>query len=290
MTASPSRLAAITGIDHLLVAVRDLEAARRQWRALGFTPTPRGRHIGWGTANYCLMFETGYVELLGIVDPSQFVNNLDRVLERRQGLTGLAFASTDAARTKAALAAGGFHPDGPRDLKRLLELPEGDVLPAFSLVFLPPEETPGASAFFCQQLTPELVRRPEWLRHENGAVALAGFTIACAEPAALAPVYARLFGAGAVAGDGDTLTVVTGAGDLRFVVPARLAVLYPGLSMPLPELPCPVALAVAVADLEATRAELERRGFRPTPTPSGLALPPEVATGAVVEFVPGSGA
>ncbi|MFI5017745.1 MAG: VOC family protein, partial [Dongiales bacterium] len=73
-------LGGLTGIDHSLLGVRDLEAARRRFESLGFTLTPRGRHIGWGTANYCIMFEAGYVELLGIVDPAQFTNDLDGFL------------------------------------------------------------------------------------------------------------------------------------------------------------------------------------------------------------------
>jgi hypothetical protein len=93
----------ITGIDHTLVGVRDLEAARAAWARLGFTITPRGRHIGWGTGNYCVMLEEGYVELLGIVDPSQFSNNLDKLLEKREGLLGLAFATPDANACRDAL-------------------------------------------------------------------------------------------------------------------------------------------------------------------------------------------
>lgn len=50
---------ALAGIDHVLVGVHDLEAARRTYRHLGFTVSPRGRHIGWGTANYCVMFAQG---------------------------------------------------------------------------------------------------------------------------------------------------------------------------------------------------------------------------------------
>ena len=75
---------AISGIDHTLVGVRDLEVARGTWQALGFTVTPRGRHIGWGTGNYCIMLESGYIELLGVVDPSQFLNNLDGFLQKRE--------------------------------------------------------------------------------------------------------------------------------------------------------------------------------------------------------------
>ena len=42
--------AGIAGIDYVLVGVRDLEAARRGYRHRGFKDSPRGRHIGWGTA------------------------------------------------------------------------------------------------------------------------------------------------------------------------------------------------------------------------------------------------
>ena len=57
----------ISGIDHIVVGVRDLEQARLAWARLGFTLSPRGRHIGQGTANYCIMFASDYVELLGLV-------------------------------------------------------------------------------------------------------------------------------------------------------------------------------------------------------------------------------
>jgi len=49
--------------------------------------------IGWGTGNYCIMLEQGYIELLGILDPTQFTNNLDQFLAEREGLLGLAFRS-----------------------------------------------------------------------------------------------------------------------------------------------------------------------------------------------------
>ena len=136
------RQSAITGIDHTLIGVRDLEAARAAWGRLGLQITPRGRHIGWGTANYCIMLERGYIELLGIVDPAQFTNNLDKFLEQREGLLGLAFATDDANACYDALQAAGLKPDAPKQLKRDLELPTGTVTPDFRLVFLPPEATP----------------------------------------------------------------------------------------------------------------------------------------------------
>ena len=58
----------LAGIDHVVLGVRDLERARMGWTRLGFTLTPRGRHLGQGTANYCIMFARDYVELLGFVE------------------------------------------------------------------------------------------------------------------------------------------------------------------------------------------------------------------------------
>ena len=139
------------------------------------------------------MFRDDYVELLGIVDPAQFLNRLDTLLETRgEGLLGLAFAAASSSDVHAAF------PDitqPPKDLGRLLELPEGDVTPRFSLVHFNPEATPGLATFSSTHLTPELLRRPEWLDHPNGAIGLDGVTVAAADPTALAPAYAALFGA-----------------------------------------------------------------------------------------------
>ena len=89
-------MAATSGFDHVIVGVDDLEHAADLWRRLGFTITPRGRHIGWGTANYCVMFEHDYVELLGILDPKQYVYGLDRFLaDHGEGLVGVAFGTAD---------------------------------------------------------------------------------------------------------------------------------------------------------------------------------------------------
>src|SRR3546814_20776349 len=90
-----------------------------------------------------------------------------------------------------------------RDLKRILEDPEGEVWPRFKLLHMPPEATPGTSAFICQHLTPELVWRPEWCVHPNGASGLIAMTSVVKDPSALAIPYAELFGFDRVrAGDG----------------------------------------------------------------------------------------
>src|SRR5271166_926643 len=139
----------IAGLDHVIVGVRDLERARMGWSRLGFTLSPRGRHIGQGTANYCVMFASDYVELLGIVDANDFVQRLDAFLAEREGLMAMAFAPAVAPEeVRSALLQLQLHPSEPRPLGRRLELPDGPVMPRFSLISLPPEETPGSTALF----------------------------------------------------------------------------------------------------------------------------------------------
>ena len=159
-----------TGIDHPIIAVRDMAAGRATFERLGFAVTPRGRHLEWGTGNWCIMFERDYIELRGIIDPTN-PHNLARILEKREGLMGVAFATKNAQASCAELAARGMEPQPVRELTRLFELPEGAVQPRFALCFLDEAQTPGLmSVVFCEHLTPQLLRRPEWLRHANGAV------------------------------------------------------------------------------------------------------------------------
>jgi len=277
---------AIAGIDHTLIGVRDLEAARTAWEALGFMLTPRGRHIGWGTGNYCIMLERGYIELLGILDTNQFTNDLDKFLAEREGLLGLAFRSRDGDQTAKWLAARGFTPDGPKDLKRALELDEGEVLPAFRLVFLPPQETPGLRAFFCQHLTPDLIRPGAWLVLAIRAVSLKSVITVVEQPGDLAPAYARLFGADAVSADGDSLRVDCGEGELLFVTHDGLQRLYPEIALPRRENPWTAAMRIGVLILADAADYLDYKGVKFTTTKRGIAVLPEQTTGAIIEFVP----
>lgn len=279
---SPDPELPITGIDHTLLGVADLEAARETYRRLGFTATPRGRHIGWATGNYCLMFPHDYVELLGIVESGGFSNGLDRRLaERGEGLLGLAFAG-DSAGVHDGLAARGLA-GKVEDLGRLLELPEGAVTPRFRLARFAEGATPGLSAFVCQHLTPELMRRPSWLDHANGAIALEGVTLRAEDPPSQAEAWARLFGPQALHAGAGRLEVVVGRHRLTILSPARLARRYPGLLDGAGDGPC--VMTFTVMDLARTRAVLEQAGIRLAPLRGRrLVVGPAEACGAVVEF------
>jgi Glyoxalase-like domain len=278
-------LPGLAGIDHSLIGVRDLDGARRRFESLGFTLTPRGRHVGWGTANHCVMLEAGYIELLGIIDASQFVNDLDKLLAEREGLLGLAFGADDAEALTAALKTAGCLADGPKTLKRSLELPEGDVLPEFRLLFLPREALPDLRGFFCQHLSPEILRRPEWLRHENGARRLAGLTVASDRPQALAEAYGRIFGAAAVRRAAGGIEIETGSGRLSFLTPAALQGRIRPVALPDYPRPWMAMQTIAVDDMSRLAEVLRRRGHAPIAAEGRYLLPPEAANGCLLEFV-----
>ncbi len=282
MTGGPP----VAGLDHVLVGVRDLEGARRAYEALGFVCTPRGRHIGWGTANYCIMFARDYIELLGIVDPSQFTNNLDVFLERREGLMGVAFASADAEASRAALLARGVAAEEPRALARDLELPEGTVQPRFRLVHMDADATPALPAFVCQHLTPELMRRPEWLDHPNGARGIRAVTTVVDDPPALADAYARTFGAGAVTLTDAVLTLHLGGVAFIFANPDDFDLLFDGVGADAASaLPYMAALTVSVGDIGRVAVLLERAGIAAAAAGErSLIVAPEQAAGVVLEF------
>lgn len=280
---------AISGIDHVIVGVRDLEAARRAFAHLGFVVSPRGRHIGWATANYCIMFRTDYVELLGIVDPRLFTNDLDRFLAIREGLMSLALASEDAAAAAAALRGRGIAADGPNHLKRSLELPEGTVQPAFKLVHLPAAVSPAAPSFICQHMDRPMVWQDQWLAHANGARGVLSVTGVVADPGDAALRYARVFGPAAVSAGHGCVEVDVGGAILRLTTPRGLSRLYPGLpGLPEQAPPWLSGMRLAVEALPATAAALDARGV-PYFRDGGrlLRLPPEMACGVVLEFAEG---
>jgi catechol 2,3-dioxygenase-like lactoylglutathione lyase family enzyme len=278
----PSPLA---GIDHVIVAVGDLERARLAWERLGFTLTPRGRHLQKGTGNYCIMFERDYLELMGVVDPRQDTGGLADFLAHGEGARGLAFATRAGDDTASALARQGLHPVEPRDLTRQLELPEGTVLPRFKLVSLPPEETPDLMSFVCRHLTPELVRRPEWLRHANAVVAIAGVVVLVESTKPLAAAYEKLFPTGVTLTD-EVVTVHAGPHRITFATTDDFAALYPEIE-PAFRRPLPVMAAVRFVsrDLAATSDHLAQWQVPHEEAGDGTILvPPGEASGTLLIF------
>lgn len=280
----------LAGIDHVIVAVRDLERARTGWTRLGFTPTPRGRHVGQGTANYCLMFGRDYLELLGFAEPDDESERLKRFLTQREGPMRVAFAPAGTVEEAAlAMNALGLHPGETRALGRMLELPEGAIEPRFALLSLPPDETPALDCFVCGHLSPDLVRRPEWLAHPNGALGIRSLHLIAEDTAALLPSYDRLFGLHEVTTTDAVASVRVGAHRILFSTEDDFETMHPGIDLDQDFLaPGIAAIELATADLARTADHLRRHRIAFDALPDGrIAVPAREANGTILFFVEG---
>lgn len=94
----------LTGIDHLVILVPQLDTAIRDYQGLGFTVIPGGEHPG-GTHNALIAFADGaYIELIAFQDPAAPSHHRwHDYLASGGGLIDFALGSTDLAADVARL-------------------------------------------------------------------------------------------------------------------------------------------------------------------------------------------
>lgn len=266
--------APIGGVDHCIVLVRDLAAARGTWERLGFRVLPRGVHSArMGTANHTLMLADDYVELLGTVGETE--ENLrwrDRLAGAGEGLVAVALRLFDAEAARAALAAHGLAPLPLLHFGRTVALQgPGAIEARFEVFHLPAPIAPEVRLFFCRHLTPAATWPPGSTEHPNGAVAIESFTIRAVDPRAAADAAARAAGR-AVTQAGGMPVVETGRARLQFAPASGSAA---GID----------AITIRVRDLDVAASALAAGGFHPTRDADALALPRAEANGVALRLV-----
>ncbi len=174
----------IARIDHVVIAVRDLEEAIRRYQALGFAVSPGGRHTGLGTYNAIVRFGLDYLELISIYDERDLgarglngVSLAEFLRKQEGGLVGYALATADIEEDAARFERTGLEAEGPFAMQRLR--PDGRQLSWRLLV-------PGGTSwrrpwpFLIQWDAPDDVRLT-WEQpgvHPNGARGVAGIAVA----------------------------------------------------------------------------------------------------------------
>ena len=176
------------GIDHLVLAVRDLDAAATYYEGLGFTLTPQAQHP-FGTGNRLVQLQGGFLELLSVTEPDWISEaapgafsfgayNRD-YLAAREGMSMIALQSGSWENDRADFEAAGLALPEPFSFSRMAAQPDGsEVEMGFDLTFVPRDAAPDAMFFTCQHRhAPTHFYKPDYQRHANGATRIARVTI-----------------------------------------------------------------------------------------------------------------
>jgi catechol 2,3-dioxygenase-like lactoylglutathione lyase family enzyme len=271
------------GIDHAVVAVRDLQGACADYERLGFRTTPRGLHMGVGTANHCIMLDDDYVELVGVHQPGAGSAELERFLEEREGMVAIALKSSNPEATREAWHEAGLEPGPVGEVERVLE-PELRL--RFRDVRLARERTGNVPMFACTPLDRERMREAAWQGHPNRARRIESLTIVVEDPAAYEDPMGRVFGHACLTDTDDTLAVHTGSGVLLFVTPDDLVTMHPELdAIVTHRRPIIAALTLLVDDVGATAGWLDEHEVPYRRDAAGvIGISPRHARGVRLEF------
>jgi hypothetical protein len=276
----------VIGIDHAVVMVRDLDHAAESWKRLGFTLSPRGTHSAhMGTGNYTMMLDPDYLELLGVLTPTEHNAPARAMLEKHEGIERVAFTAVDSAAGAEEIRARGYAPIGPTDFERPVTMPDGTRSAAkFRTFQWPVAEAPaGMRIFACQHKTRETVWIPELMKHANGAKRLKQVLLVAPDPAREAAHLSKMIDRETRTETDGAIAVPSGAdrADFIFMTLEQLGRRHPGVSLAGLADRGAAGLVIA-ADLSATEKALGANGVR---SGQSICVPPAKANGTLLAFV-----
>jgi catechol 2,3-dioxygenase-like lactoylglutathione lyase family enzyme len=200
----------LTAIDHLVIAVSNLEAATADYRGLGFTVVPGGRHTGVGTYNALIAFaDASYIELIGFYEPRPD-HRWWAPLQRGGGLVDFCLQTDDLVADLQALRRAGVDIGDPEPRHRTR--PDGvEVRWKFALARGPHR---GVAPFIIADVTGRDTRVPAERSHANGVTGVGTVTVAVEDIGLVREWYSKMLGR---AGDEIRRPEIGGAG-VRFPI------------------------------------------------------------------------
>jgi catechol 2,3-dioxygenase-like lactoylglutathione lyase family enzyme len=283
-------------IDHVVIAVHDLEAARRAYARLGFTLTPVAHHP-FGTANALVQLGGCYIELLAVADPARIPEpeagrfsfaafNRD-FLAHREGPSMLALKSADAGADLADFEANDLPTYAPVSFQRLARAPNGDDFEVgFSVTFTSDSRMPDAGFFTCQHHNPDRFWWAAYQRHANHARTIDGVMMAARDPADYHIFFTHFTGQHDMRSDSLMVSFDTGGGTLDILTPVAARAMV-GVETGPGQKPHFIGLRIATPDLAAAAVTLRGNGVPFVERMGRLVVPPSEACGAAIAFVEG---
>jgi len=283
------------GLDHIVHAVSDLDAATAFYARAGFTVGARNVHPpAWGTQNHIVQLPSVFVELLAMADPSGIVPHSERhfsfgafnrdFLARGHGLSMLVLEGRESAAEAQAFRTAGIGDFDLFDFARDAKRPDGTATKvAFTLAFARDAAAPDIGFFTCRQHYPENFWNPAFQRHANGVTGIAGIVLVAERPQDHRAFLKAFTGADVTAASAG-ITARTPRGDIDVMEPASFSRCF-GVAPPDTARDARLAaLRFAVADRTAARAALQRGKIGFAERSQQLVVGPDLAFGATLVF------
>lgn len=281
------------GLDHIVHAVRDLDAGADLYRRLGFTVGARNRHP-WGTHNHIVQLPGFFIEVLTMAEPGKlgddgfsklFGDYNRRFLEAGEGFSLLILESSDAAGDERAFVAAKIAASEVMRFEREGKRTDGSpVKVAFSLAFARDALAPAHNFAVCQQHYPENFWNPAWQRHPNGVTGVGGVVMVADNPSDHHIFLSAFVGERELQSTSAGITVTTPRGDIQVITPAAFADHF---GIPAPDVSEGgrlAALRLVSSDVAATEASLSSGGVSPVRHMNRIVVPPDQAHGAALIF------
>tara|TARA_E500000331_G_scaffold356716_1_gene415907 strand:+ start:7834 stop:8637 length:804 start_codon:yes stop_codon:yes gene_type:complete len=167
-------------IDHLVLAVRELETAALTYQRLGFKLTPQAQHP-FGTGNRLAQLQGNFIEILSVTEPDWVSESGEEkfsfgaynrnFLARREGISMVSLQSTDWLRDRIDFEMAGLSLHAPFAFTRMAVQPDGtEVEMGFDLTFAFDPSTPNVVFFTCcHRHSLNHFYKVDYQAHPNGA-------------------------------------------------------------------------------------------------------------------------
>jgi hypothetical protein len=282
------------GFDHIVHAVRDLDAAGEFYSSAGFTVGARNRHP-WGTHNRIVQLTNCFIELLTVAEPERIVPHGARsfsfgayhrdFLASREGLSMLILNSSNAADDARAFESSGISDFEVFDFAREGKKPDGTpVKLAFSLAFAQDKASPHLGFAACQHHFPENFWDPAFQTHANGVSTMPGVALVADNPTGHHIFLEAFTGVRDLHATSIGLTARTANGDVEIMEPVAFRDRFGvspdvnGEGMTLG------AMRFRLADIGQAEALHRQSGIASRRHVGRLIVPPEIAHGATLIF------
>lgn len=282
-------------IDHLVIAVHDLDTSADFYRRLGFQVGACNRH-SWGTENRLVQFPGTFLELISVGEGTQipphetgkfsFGAFIRDYLKDREGLAMLVLDSQDAEADAAAFGQSGTGSFEPFHFERTGKKPDGsETKVAFTLAFAALKGAPRAGFFVSQHHYPENFWNPAFQVHENGATGLATVALAAPDPSLCKKFLADFTGVVPTSPALHDLSFRLGDAHFDVMTPDDAAESYVSVEAELDQ-PSFVAFAVRVEDIAVQAKRLDEAEIPYQHVGSRLVVPASAACGVAIAFEP----